>query len=270
MIYIETKLCGTSARYEKDFGIMKILCIGNSFSYDANEYFYKLAKAGGADVEVLNLYIGGCSIERHAKNVKEHLKEYNPQYNGTFYPYEVCSIDEGLLFKDWDVVTVQQVSGLSGVYNSYYPYIETVLEKIKSVCPKAKIFMHETWAYEKDSVHPDFQIYEKNQSIMHDALHEAYYKVADEMKLDGIIPTGDVIASLRQTDDFNVDKGGISLARDGFHLGLTYGRYAAAATWYQALGLGDISSNPFIPDAGEVDLEKLELIKKHVKSVCNV
>ncbi len=247
---------------------MKILCIGNSFSYDANEYFYRLAKAGGADVEVLNLYIGGCSLERHAKNVKEHSKEYNPQYNGTFYPYETCSIDEGFMYRDWDVVTVQQVSGLSGIYSSYYPYINTLIEKIKSVCPKAKIIMHETWAYEKDSVHPDFQIYDKSQDTMHNALHEAYHKVTAELKLDGMIPTGDVIARLREHDEFNIDKGGVSLARDGFHLGITYGRYAAAATWYQALGLGDIEKNTFVPDADTADTSKLELIKKVVKEIC--
>ncbi len=251
---------------------MKILCIGNSFSEDPNEFFYSLATAGGADVEVLNLSIGGCSLERHAKNVTEHLKEYDTQYNGKFYLDIPCSIDEGLLYRNWDVVTIQQVSGLSGVYDSYFPYINTLIDKIRSICPKAKIVIQETWAYEKDSVHPDFALYDKDQSKMHAALHDTYNKVHDELGLDGIIPTGDVIARLREHDFFNIDKGGASLARDGFHLSLTYGRYAAAATWYAALGLGDIEINDYLPvcqEGDKIDGAKIALIKKTVKEICN-
>ncbi len=252
---------------------MKILCIGNSFSEDANAFFYSLATAGGTDVEVLNLSIGGCSFERHAKNVVEHSKEYCTQYNGKFYFDVPCSIDEGLLYKNWDVVTIQQVSGLSGIYSSYFPHISTLIDKIKSVCPKARIVLHQTWAYEKDSVHPDFQLYDKNQDKMHEAVRSTYHAVKDELGLDGLIPSGDVIAKLREYDEFNIDKGGSSLARDGFHLSLTYGRYAAAATWYQALGLGDINENTYLPvceEGDKIDDGKIALIKKTVKEICSV
>ena len=37
---------------------------------------------------------------------------------------------------------------------------------------------------------------------------------------------------MRETvPEFDYQNGGLSLCRDGFHLSLDYGRYAAAATW---------------------------------------
>ena len=252
---------------------MKLLFIGNSFSYDANVYLFEIAKDAGVELEALNLYIGGCSLERHAKNIKENIADYQPQYNGDFYPEYHCTVEEGLRFADWDYVSIQQVSGLSGIYESYHPFVDTVVDRIKELCPKAKILMHETWAYEKGASHGDFPRYESSQERMHEALHEAYYKVAREVGCADVIPSGDVIMALRRLDPFNVAVGGESLARDGFHLSLHHGRYAAAATWFQRLGLGDIEKNSFIPSSATHrlygDEKKLAIIKRVIKEICS-
>ena len=47
----------------------KILAIGNSFSEDATSYLEDIATCGGEDCKVVNLYIGGCSLERHYNNI---------------------------------------------------------------------------------------------------------------------------------------------------------------------------------------------------------
>lgn len=48
----------------------KVLAIGNSFSVDAMQYLYGLAKdAGYTDIVLGNLYIGGCTLETHANNI---------------------------------------------------------------------------------------------------------------------------------------------------------------------------------------------------------
>lgn len=46
---------------------MKILAIGNSFSEDAMYYLKNIADADGVEVKAVNLYIGGCNLERHWK-----------------------------------------------------------------------------------------------------------------------------------------------------------------------------------------------------------
>jgi hypothetical protein len=246
---------------------MKILFIGNSFSFDANVYLWKIAEAAGFDLTAVNLNIGGCSLERHARNIEGNLCEYRVQYNGVHIPGLSATLLDGLRYKDWDYVSVQQVSGLSGMYETYYPYIETLVSLIRKECPNAKLLVHETWAYEVDSTHQSFPNYNCSQSLMHKSLKETYARVAKEINAHDIVPSGDVIARLREFDTFNVEKGGESLARDGFHMGLIYGRYAVAATWFQKLKMGDIEENTFLP-AEDVDLEKIALIKKVVKEIC--
>ena len=45
---------------------IRVLCIGNSFSWDAVEQeLYPLAKAQGTELVIGNLYYGGCSLQQH-------------------------------------------------------------------------------------------------------------------------------------------------------------------------------------------------------------
>ena len=53
---------------------MKVLCIGNSFSTDATAYLSRVATSAGVSLETYNLYIGGCSLARHWKNVETQEK----------------------------------------------------------------------------------------------------------------------------------------------------------------------------------------------------
>ena len=55
---------------------MKVLSIGNSFSTDATAYLHRAAVSAGVDLDTYNLYIGGCSLERHWDNVVREAKEY--------------------------------------------------------------------------------------------------------------------------------------------------------------------------------------------------
>ena len=48
---------------------MRILAIGNSYSQDATRYLHQIARRGGVALNVSNLYIGGCPLSRHFKNM---------------------------------------------------------------------------------------------------------------------------------------------------------------------------------------------------------
>ena len=50
--------------------MIKILAIGNSFSQDATHYLHQIAAADHVDMKVVNLYIGGCPLTKHAENLK--------------------------------------------------------------------------------------------------------------------------------------------------------------------------------------------------------
>ena len=57
--------------------VIRILTIGNSFSEDAVEqHLYDLAKADGVDVIIGNMYIGGCSLQKHLLNANTNKPAY--------------------------------------------------------------------------------------------------------------------------------------------------------------------------------------------------
>jgi hypothetical protein len=77
--------------------------------------------------------------------------------------------------------------------------------------------------------------YQHDQKKMYRCIQEASQKAALSMDAP-LIPTGKIIQILRETvPEFQYQNGGLSLCRDGFHLSLDYGRFAAAATWLRTL-----------------------------------
>ena len=102
--------------------MMKILAIGNSFSQDAVSYLHQIAAAGGTDVKVVNLYIGGCPLITHWENVEQDAKQYIYERNGASEE-RMVSIREALEEEAWDIVTLQQASAFSGRFDTYEPYL---------------------------------------------------------------------------------------------------------------------------------------------------
>ena len=64
--------------------------------------------------------------------------------------YQNC-VKQALISDDWDVVTLQQASHFSVDKSTYSPYAEEVAKYVKKYCPNAKIYIHQTWAYENGS-----------------------------------------------------------------------------------------------------------------------
>ena len=69
--------------------LIRVLCIGNSFSWDAVEQeLVPLCAAAGMEVEVHNLYYGGCSLEQHAQFLLKDTAAYS---------HRVCSSAQALM-----------------------------------------------------------------------------------------------------------------------------------------------------------------------------
>lgn len=218
--------------------------MGNSFSTDAQYWLKDIADAGGDALEVWNLFIGGCSLERHMENVTSGEEAYDLLINRQ----QICksSIEAALRCGPWDYITLQQASGFSGLWESYENTLVPLYNYVKSLAPEAEIVIHETWAYEKTSTHPHFEWYGNDQKKMHEALRACYARAAKEIGVR-IIPVGEAVALLRENPVFDVDKGGESLSRDGFHLSLVAGRYLAALIWYGFFTGKDVRENTFVP-----------------------
>lgn len=236
---------------------MKILAIGNSFSQDATRYVQYIAKSAGKELFVRNLYIGGCSLERHAQNIKTGEEAYSYEENAV--GMRMISVGEALTLEDWDVVTVQQVSGNSGIAESYEPYITELLDFIKEKAPRAKIVFHRTWAYEKTSTHGSFPKYDCDRDKMLRCIVEASTEIAEKKHGLEIIKSGDAIGKANKMPEFDPEKGGISLYRDGFHLSLDYGRYLAGLVWFKFFTGKDCKNVTYKPD--ETDERLIDILK---------
>lgn len=223
---------------------MNILSIGNSFSHDAHKWLHKLAKVNGVDLETVNLFVSGCSLETHWTNVLNNNASYDLEINGNVGERKI-SIEDALKMDDWDVVTVQQVSQFSGMPETYEPYLSNLVNVIKNIQPNAKLYFHQTWAYETDCKRSRFANYDNNQRRMYDRIVNTTENAARSINAE-IIPVGRVIQYLRDNvAEFDYKNGGISLCRDGLHLSCDYGRYAAAATWFRAITGSDVSVTGF-------------------------
>lgn len=57
---------------------VRILSIGNSFSVDAVEQnLWDLGHEDGRVLIIGNMYIGGCSLARHLRNIKGDIADYS-------------------------------------------------------------------------------------------------------------------------------------------------------------------------------------------------
>lgn len=209
---------------------MKILAIGNSFSEDATRYIQNVAKSAGEDLYVRNCFIGGCSLEMHVRNIESGEEAYAYQNNSV--KERMISITDALCAEDWDYVTIQQVSGYSGILESYEPYMGMLVDHIKQYAKRAEIVFHRTWAYEIDSCHSDFPKYNKDQNEMYEKICSASEKATERYSMR-IIKCGDAVQEARKLQPFDYKNGGLSLCRDGFHMTGTYGRYLLALVWFR-------------------------------------
>jgi hypothetical protein len=227
--YIQVEVTDPASYKER----LRILAIGNSFSEDATTYLGEIASNLGVEEVIIgNLYIGGASLETHWNSIKNRTSSY------TYYKYSnnqwenkgAKSLVVGLLDEPWDIISMQQVSGLSGIEESLQPYLDDILDYVNETKLTESTFVwHQTWAYAQNSNHSDFPRYEKDQTLMyHSIMDVSQNYILKHDVFTRIIPAGTAIQNLRNTEI------GDNLTRDGYHLNV-YGRYVAGLMWFKSL-----------------------------------
>lgn len=235
---------------------MNILSIGNSFSHDAQRYLHQIAKADGFNLNAFNLYIGSCSLSLHYRNMLSKQCAYTLEMNGQSTGFKV-SLEDALFNRDWDVITIQQVSGKSPYYDTYQPYLNEIVEYIRRCLPKAKIAVHQTWAYEENSQRLNVELGYKSHVDMFNDIKAANKKAAEDINADLIIPSGEIFQKL-------IANGIEKVHRDTFHASLGIGRYALGLLWYSTLTGNDVKNNTFLDFDEEILPEQIKIIKKCV------
>lgn len=178
-----------------------LLLIGNSFSHNTTKYLSELAEEAGFPLVYDFATFGSGSMKQHYERAQ--LCEKDPQAPKA-KPYHGKSLKEMIAAQKWDIVSIQQVSNLSGDPNTYRPYAQQLYSMIKEIQPDAKIIMIETWAYREDA---DWftQIAEnrkaKSSKMMYKHLRKAYKTIASELNVE-LIPVGDAFYKVSKSKEW--------------------------------------------------------------------
>ena len=230
---------------------ISILFIGNSFSDDTEAYMVDiLLNLGYTNIDIGNLYIGGCSIDTHYENILSGVPAYDfrmRSHNGTkFTEYETVtvggskqSLDFAIPYKAWDIISVQQASGYSGQANSYNN-LDALVEQVRSKAtnPDVEFVFNMTWAYQANSTHAQFPDYNSDQMTMYNAILSAVQEKVNYT----VVPNATAIQNARTSFI------GDNLTRDGYHLNLKIGRFIAGLTFVAKVTGADLTDFDYIPN----------------------
>jgi hypothetical protein len=179
---------------------LRLLTIGNSFADNALTYLEAMAASTKrVRFRVGRTNLGGCSLEKHwnlAAYTRSHpeYKPYNlgPSRSGASRP---VTLQEALVAENWDFVTLQQVSAQSWRRESFEPYLGKLHALVRERAPRAKILLHQTWAYRADS--PFLPENSMTQELMFERIRETYRHFAARYKC-GLLPSGEAVQRARR------------------------------------------------------------------------
>lgn len=223
--------------------MLKVLCIGNSFSDDSALRLHEVLNDLGVSFKLGILYIGGCSLAMHLNNLETNAPayEYRTNSGGEWETVFNHTIKDAVKSEDWDIITFQQASYDSGIPSSYDD-LAKILPIVRSYNESAKFLWLMTWAYPNGSPHGGFSHYNHNQATMYESITDAVQtKILPNPKFSLVVPIGTAIQNARTS--FFKD----TLNRDDCHLSLDVGRYIAAVTFAMALGF-DVDKLSFVPE----------------------
>ena len=273
-LVLSAVLLGCSTEKPEEEKGTKVLMIGNSFSICCLRHLPQVAADRGVELDLASLYIGGCTLERHWGNVLSN------DVNEAFRPYQFdrnrfgahtkgrANICDVLRMAKWDIVTIQQGSHKSWRPESYHPYGDNLVAKIRELAPQAKIYVQETWSYVPwDGRFKEWGI---DQNEMYAKLHGAYGAFAKQHGLE-VIPFGSAVQEWRrrlpvkyaenslggdvvgggnqeERDHFKRDKdNNWKINCDPCHLGRK-GDYFQALVWARVLFGADLKELKYKPD----------------------
>lgn len=255
--------CGDSYTDTYTVEKIKLLSISNSYGKNALWKLYDICKAEGVkEIDIAVMYIAGCSLDKHWENIQNNNAEYEVfrNNNGNWTSTQNCTIDSLLSEGDWDVITTQNSSGLSGKTDGY-KNLNNVADYIKSKAPNSKLVWHQIWGYQNGSKWLTSDVYNGDEKLMYNSIVDRVNDtVIPSGKFDSVVPVGTAIMNAR-TSSF---KNQVHLD-DGSHLSEEFGYYVAAFTWYCHLTGQEVYDTSFAIN-GMLSNSELNVVVESVKN----
>ena len=230
-----------------------ILIIGNSFGTDCARYLNGISRAGGAELRVVNLFIGGCSLYRHYRNMLSGDAAYDYEINGNKTGLKI-SLPSALVLEEWDYIVMQQCSPESGEYEKYQPFLSELAAYVRRFSPRSRLCINMTWTFDRECTRFHKTPFETPEEMM-PAIRDAYHRAARDVDADVLFPTGEAVWKLYHEI-------GAETYRDGFHANLGWTRYMLGAVWFMVLTRRSILGNRFCDFDIDVPAERLALVQK--------
>ena len=240
--------------------VLRVLSIGNSYSQDAHHFLSALAAHEGREIRTVNLFYSGCSLKKHYEFYQNNEDAYNYEINGKTNWNSHVGLVDILKSEPWDIITFHEASYASCKGDSVQPYLNLLIEVVRKHAPNAKLYLHQTWAYEAKSRRLCEELHYETPAQMLADLKASYAKAAQEIDADGVIPAGEVMYRA-------LELGAPTVHRDTFHAGLGLGRYLLGLTWYGVLTGRDTDTVVYSDFDAPVSAQELAIAHQAVRDV---
>lgn len=214
----------SKAIYKKFKKTVKILCIGNSYAFDAMSYVPFILGTVNKDVDVI---IGiakysSCTLQQHynfaVNNTATYTYcKYNKSESNAWIGTDNTN-DKTLLFclqdEEWDIVTFQQQSSNARDYSTYQPYLNELIDWVQANVNKA---VNLSWLLTPAYPTGYSGLNGDTSNEMFDKIVNASQNVLDETLITDIIPIGTAVQNARKTNLDSLGDFG-HLSYDGLHL----------------------------------------------------
>lgn len=235
-------------------GAIKILSFGNSFSVNTYKYLHPILTAYGVEnVTLGNLYQPSCTLETTYNFLSGNgVYASYYKYDTTGARTETKNYDAmtALTEENWDIITMQQASGFSGVPVRYTPYLDQIVEIIKEnrTVKEGLLMWHMTWAYQANYVNDTYdKYYDGDQKTMfRDITTTVKSMIVKNENFSMVIPAGTAIQNARTSSLGDV------MTKDGFHLN-DRACFIAGYAWYTALTGEKLTEIKYVPDGIGLD-----------------
>ena len=237
-----------AAAAEDEDSVLKILGIGNSFTWDSMHMLYEVYRAENPDKQIVLgiLNYSGCSLAKHVEFITADTGAYYYHKlssviyanSGTWEILSNTSMKTALLNEKWDIVSLQQNSSNTPNASTYNGDIGTIRQYIvETLGYEPEFAWNFTWGYPDDeellntSTTAGFaNSFKTNYGTtlnMYNKISAAVQEkiVGGSYQFDYLMPSGTAVQNARE---YLTAK---DLYRDYCHLN-NLGRLVAAYTWY--------------------------------------
>lgn len=270
LILAGCRLAGGPAAGDGGAEPLKVLMIGNSFSICVLNHLPAIAEAEGCALDLASLYIGGCPLSRHWRNVEaartnETAGLYRYDRAGAVRVHDArIQIPAALATAKWDVVTLQQASHESWRAETFQPWADELAAVVRELAPTARIMLQQTWSYNRRDPRIACDPHDRTkggewgltQDGMYAAARSNYWALATA-KGYPVIPVGDAVQAYRESTGFGVEADCVGSAlrygpkgarkTDTIHLNRD-GDYLQALVWFGFLFDRDPRGVRYVPE----------------------